>query len=421
MTSTEFQTGDPATQAMQERWTILSNAVANAAGKASSVDRAEIKGTLVVLGSGITHGDLTIDVEDEIKSADYVFFSINNYVTKSWLAAMRPDAYDLAILYNESVDRHDTYTRMAESILYHVRCGKTVVAVLYGHPGIFAAPGHRAVQIARKEGHHARMRAGISALDHLIADVGFDPAAPGMATFEATSMLLAKREIDTSLHVVIWQVGLVGERGFERHGYANRGLNDLADALKRAYGSDWEIIHYIGAQYAGCEPRIEHFTIGSLYEPSVAKRLSTLSTFYIRPKIGRKTDTGTNNGSAKADHVVSRSEKPPAEHWLGNYCRYGDREIQTLNDFSALHFSPGYRVVACRAPVVEFLIKLSSDSMLRSELRKEPSSALSSASCGLMSDYEKRLLGMRLSPAMVVALTGWTLSDDGSKLVPHQS
>lgn len=96
-----------------------------------------------------------------------------------------------------------------------VRAGKLVVGLLYGHPGVFATPGHRAIAIARQEGYPAKMLPGISAEDNLLADLGVEPALPGTAQFEASALVYGKLEIDTGLHSLIWQPGTVGKATME--------------------------------------------------------------------------------------------------------------------------------------------------------------------------------------------------------------
>lgn len=96
-----------------------------------------------------------------------------------------------------------------------VRAGKLVVGLLYGHPGIFATPGHRAITIARKEGYSAKMLPGVSAEDNLLADLGVEPALPGTAQFEASALVYNKMEMDTGLHTLIWQPGTVGKSTME--------------------------------------------------------------------------------------------------------------------------------------------------------------------------------------------------------------
>ena len=64
-------------------------------------------------------------------------------------------------------------------MLQEVRLGKVVVGVFYGHPGIFVAPSHRAISIARAEGYEAKMLPAVSAEDSLYADLGVDPSRCG--------------------------------------------------------------------------------------------------------------------------------------------------------------------------------------------------------------------------------------------------
>jgi len=385
-----------ATESMKERWNELAAAIASDVQSGARYGK-KVQGTLSVLGSGIMHPDIIIDTEQRIINSDYIFYSVNDYVTKGWINHLRPDSYDLSILYSESIDRHDTYTRMAEALLYHVRRGRRVVAIFYGHPGIFAAPGHRAIQVARQEGHQARMRPGISALDCLIADIGFDPALPGMVTYEATDMLLHRRRVDPTLHVVIWQVGVVGEFGYNRQGYGNRGLEALTDALAAAYGPDWAITHYIGAQYVGIEPRIERLTVGSLREPDTARKLNTLSTFYIPPKEVLDID-----GDMALALGIAVDTKPMTQK-VG-YTGYGPGEWSTLRAMESLPISEDYRVVE-PSNALAFLLKLSQDVGLREHFESDPRSILASPMAADLTGWEKSLMMTRSQKATVAALT----------------
>ena len=386
----------PTTALMKSRWAQLAAAIAAATRPSGMTDSDGPKGSLSILGSGIAHGDLTIEVESQLRAADHVFYSINDYVTKTWLNGLRPDAYDLAILYNEGLDRHATYTRMAESLLHFVRRGRKVVAVFYGHPGIFAAPGHRAIQIARKEGHAARMRPGISALDCLIADLGFDPGLPGMITYEATDMLLRRRRLDPTLHTVIWQVGVVGELGYSRDGYANRGLNLLIDALEEVYGPDHEVLHYIGAQYVSAKPVIERLAIASLRDARIAKRLTTLSTFYLAPAQIAETDP------ERAQALNARQRRAP-QTAKGDITRYGPRDIDTLRRFADMPFSAGYEVKGWN-PVLGFLMALTRDMDLRARFESDPAAVLDGPEGAHLTEREKSLLFARDQKAVVAAV-----------------
>ena len=116
-----------------------------------------------MIGSGIEAVGFTAADEMLIRDADEVFFCVADPATSVWIKARRPDAYDLYVLYDDSKLRYLTYMQMTEAMLHYVRQGRRVVAIFYGHPGIFVLSTHRAVIIARREGHRAIMRAAVSA------------------------------------------------------------------------------------------------------------------------------------------------------------------------------------------------------------------------------------------------------------------
>lgn len=177
-------------------------------------------GRLIVVGSGIKSiGQFTLEAVSEIERADHVFFAVADPATEAFIHEHNPNAVDMYKLYDDEKPRHQTYTQMAELMLREVRKGYYVVGVFYGHPGVFVNPSHRAISIARSEGHYATMLPGVSAEDCLYAELGFDPSRPGCQTVEATDLLLRNRDLMIDSHVVIFQVGCVGLTGFNFKGF----------------------------------------------------------------------------------------------------------------------------------------------------------------------------------------------------------
>lgn len=196
------------------------NPVANSEAKA---------GSLIIAGSGIASvGQFTLETVQCIKQADKVFYAVPDPVTEAFIQENNENSVDLTVYYDINKTRTNSYVQMAEVsyfsfhllkaskltsgkvMLKDVRQGYNVVGVLYGHPGVFVNPSHRALAIARSEGYRAKMLPGISAEDCLFADLGVDPATPGCLTYEATDLLLRKRPLNLSSHLVLWQVGAVG-------------------------------------------------------------------------------------------------------------------------------------------------------------------------------------------------------------------
>jgi len=367
---------------MVARWVEFAAQIARGS---STIDVPPIakSGELIILGSGIAHADIMITDEETISAADHVFYCMYDRVTQIWINSIRPDALDLRILYDREKDRHDTYVTMAEAMLYHVRRGKKVVAVYYGHPGIFATPTHRAIQIARKEGHVARMRPGISALDYLVADVGFDPMLPGLLSYEASDLLLRRRRLDPTLHTVIWQIGTVGEFQFDPKGFANHGFDLFVDVLIEAYGIDAKAIHYIAPQYVGIEPLIETHRIGSLREEPVRSKVSALSTLYLPPAEVTPTDVARS-----IDLKFDASNDLEFTYDFSSYTLRERAAVDRLHNFVA----PSHYVVAGASPASEFMLLVSRDLDLQRRYLANPADAIAQSNVVGLSERARRLL-----------------------------
>jgi hypothetical protein len=379
------------TDLMKNRWVSLVRDIA------AKPYRKGPKGRLVVIGSGMSFIDFTRDSDDEIRSADYVFHCLYDKVTQAWIGRIRPDSYDIRILYRPNIDRYWIYVQMAEALLHYVRLGKKVVAVYYGHPGIFAMPAHRAIHIARAEGHEALMRPGISALDYLVADVGFDPSLPGLQSFEATDMLLRQRRIDPTLHVVLWQVGVVGEFQYDPHGFENKGFDLLVRTLTEVYGPDWDVIHYIAPQYVGVEPLIDRIPISQLLEPAVRERISSLSTFYIEPKVGVVTDVETSAAMGRPN----LGQEPEARRTYSDP-GYGNRELGAIATFPQFKPSDHYNVTPY-SRAAEFMLALSRDLDLQARYRADPAAVVADPQFGL-GERARQLLAIPHPKAIDAAL-----------------
>ncbi len=157
-------------------------------------------GSLTVVGTGVKAAShATLEAVSYIRAAEKLLFLVADPITAEWLAELNPTAESLHSMYEAGRIRREIYSGMVDLILGHVRAGRRVCAALYGHPGIFAVPGHEAISRARSEGFPAVMLPGISAEDCLFADLGVDPARHGCQSFEATDFLLSQRTIDPRL------------------------------------------------------------------------------------------------------------------------------------------------------------------------------------------------------------------------------
>jgi precorrin-6B methylase 1 len=223
------------------------------------------KGSLACVGIGITLGShISPLARSHIEQADVVFMGVSDGVVELWLERMNKNAHSLQPYYSEGKSRLDTYQEMVDVMLAEVRAGKRVCGVFYGHPGVFAWAPHKAIEIARREGYAAHMEPGISSEDCLYADVGIDPATYGCQHFETSQFMLYRRCIDPSAWLILWQVGLAGDKTNRRFTTGPAYRKVLVDILARHYPLDHQVILYQAATLPIQTPRIERLALKAL-------------------------------------------------------------------------------------------------------------------------------------------------------------
>jgi precorrin-3B methylase len=227
-------------------------------------------GSLVCVGIGMTLGShITPLSRSYIEQSDVVFAGTSSGIIELWLAKMHPDVRSLQQYYQEGKSRMSTYRQMVDAMLTEVRAGKKVCGAFYGHPGVFAWPTHKAIEIARSEGYRAHMEPGVSAEDCLYADLGIDPGKYGCQHYEASQLMLYRRRIDTSAYLVVWQVGVAGDQSLARFSTGAAYRQVLVEVLARDYPLHHEAIIYEAATLPINQPRIERITLAELTNASV--------------------------------------------------------------------------------------------------------------------------------------------------------
>lgn len=235
---------------------------------------------LVIVGTGIrAAGQITVEAIAHIRRADAVFFLVTEPLARRVIERLNPAAVSLEDLYAEDKPRRETYEQMTAKILESVRQGRRTCAVFYGHPGVFVDPAHLAVRQAREEGFRAELLPGISAEDCLFADLGVDPARSGCQSYEAMDFLVNHRRVDPTSHLVIWQIGVLGDRTFSFQVGSPDALALLVSRLRETYPAAHEVCVYQAAVTVGAAPDIRRLPLMSL-DQSV---LSIVSTLYVPP------------------------------------------------------------------------------------------------------------------------------------------
>ena len=244
-------------------------------------------GSLVCVGVGMTLGShITPLARSYIEKADVVFTAVSDGVVELWLARMNPDVRSLQRYYREGKSRLETYREMVAAMLTEVRAGKRVCGAFYGHPGVFAWPTHKAIELARGEGYPAHMEPGISAADCLYADLGIDPGTYGCQHFEASQFMFYRRRIDTGAYLILWQIGVAGDRSLARFATGAPHKELLVEVLARDYDRAHEVILYRAATLAIARPQIVRLPLRGLSE----RICDTHSTLIVPPHSALEPD-----------------------------------------------------------------------------------------------------------------------------------
>jgi rfaE bifunctional protein nucleotidyltransferase chain/domain len=283
----------------------------------------EKRGSLIIVGCGIKSvGHITFEAQGWIEQADLVLYCVADPATEIWIKRKSRKSQDLYALYGNDKPRIRTYNEMVVQMLEPMRQGLDVCAVFYGHPGVFVLPSHKAISLARAEGYRAAMLPSVSASDCLFADLGVDPATDGCQMAEATELLMRARPINTDSHVIIWQIGCVGDWGFKFGGNDNGNLHLLVEYLEGYYPAEFVVTHYQGSQYPMCLPSIQKLPLKDLRQVKTAG----VSTLYIPPFNRRRTDRAM---AQRLGMTESSSQLPSVEKQNGGSAT--ENEITDLN------------------------------------------------------------------------------------------
>lgn len=220
------------------------------------------RGSIACVGMGITLGaHLTPLARNHIETADIVFAALSDHVAELWLQRLNPEVRTLQPYYRPGKSRMKTYREWVDVMMAEVRSGKRVCAVFYGHPGIFAWSPHKVVELARAEGYIANMEPGISAEDCLYADLGIDPGRTGCQHLEASQPLFFERHLDTTSHVILWQLGVVGDRSLGRFRTPDAYRELLVERLLVDYPAEHPAIIYRAPTLPIQRPHIQRMAL----------------------------------------------------------------------------------------------------------------------------------------------------------------
>jgi uncharacterized protein YabN with tetrapyrrole methylase and pyrophosphatase domain len=269
------------------------------------------RGSLACVGTGMMLGaHMGPRARSTIEQADVVFAAVSDPLVELWVQQMHADVRSLQPYYAEGKSRRDTYREMVETMLAEVRAGRRVCGAFYGHPGVFAQVPHKAVAQARAEGFEAYMEPGVSAEDCLYADLGIDPGTYGCQHYEASQFMFYRRRIDPSAYLILWQVGVAGDRSLRRFSTGPGHRRLLVERLREDYPADHPITLYEAATLPITTPRMEEMPLSGL----VDAELHLQTTLVVPPAMAMQRDEVMLDRIALLDAIETEKTTTDLQH-----------------------------------------------------------------------------------------------------------
>lgn len=237
--------------------------------------------SLIIVGLGIEFlSHVSTQTKAYIEKSKKVLYLVNEPLTEKWLKDLNDSSESLQNIYGGYERRLDSYQAIADYIVDSIKKFKQVCVVMYGHPTVFAKPALDAAIKAKQLDVFVKILPAISAEDCLFSDCMIDPGEYGCQSFEVTDFLIHKRRYDCSSHLVLWQIGMLGNISHQLIEKNEKALHILVEYLTEMYDLEHRVTVYEAALYPTFHPRIEEITLKQL--PST--KLSKISTLYIPPK-----------------------------------------------------------------------------------------------------------------------------------------
>lgn len=247
-----------------------------------------MKSFLTIVGTGIKFAShLTSEAKAYIQKSDKVLHLVNDPLMAEWIKLNNKNSESLDNIYFKYPLRLTCYKKITEYILEQLSLVTNLCVVMYGHPLVYAQSALDAAIEAKTLGYEVNILPGISAVDCLFADLIIDPGEFGYQSYEATDFLIRPRVINTTSHLVLWQINAIGCLGNKIDKKNKDGIKILISKLELIYGFNYEVIIYEAAQYANFNPRIEKTLIRNLDRVD----LTSLSTLYIPPMSKAEIDS----------------------------------------------------------------------------------------------------------------------------------
>jgi uncharacterized protein YabN with tetrapyrrole methylase and pyrophosphatase domain len=220
---------------------------------------------IAIVGLGIVGvHQITREVEETIRRCRHTFVIDSGFGVVPHLERLCGEVTSLTQFYERGKERLPIYRRMAAEVINAAIGGSPVCFATYGHPLIYCYPAILIQRAAKLLDLRVEAFPGVSSLDTLFVDLGFDAAADGLQMYETTDMLLRCRPLQTDVPCVLWQVNAIAQLTYETDRRTAGHFLPLQEYLLGFYPAEHPVTFVLSKTFPLQESIIKVFRLATL-------------------------------------------------------------------------------------------------------------------------------------------------------------
>jgi uncharacterized protein YabN with tetrapyrrole methylase and pyrophosphatase domain len=220
---------------------------------------------IAIVGLGIVGvHQITWEVEKNIRLCRRTFVVDAGFGVVPYLKTICAEVTSLLPFYEQGKERLPTYRRMATEVINAAITESPVCFATYGHPLVYCYPSTLIQKAARFLNLRVETFPGISSLDTLFVDLGFDAATDGLQMYETTDLLLRRRPIQNDVPCILWQVDAIAQPTYETDYRSADQFLPLQSYLLQFYPPEHSITLVLSKTFPLQESIVEIYHLGTL-------------------------------------------------------------------------------------------------------------------------------------------------------------
>jgi uncharacterized protein YabN with tetrapyrrole methylase and pyrophosphatase domain len=220
---------------------------------------------IAIVGLGIVGvHQITREVEETIRRCRQTFVIDDGFGVVPYLKSISAEVTSLIPLYERGKERLSTYRRMAAEVVNAAIAKSPVCFATYGHPLFYCYPSILIQRAAKLLNLRVEGLPGISSLDTLLMDLGFDAATDGLQMYETTDLLLRRRPLQNDVPCILWQVDAIAQPTYETDRRSADQFLSLQNYLLGFYPAEHRLTLVLSKTFPIQESIVETYRLGTL-------------------------------------------------------------------------------------------------------------------------------------------------------------